>query len=298
MSGPLRIAACQYPIEYLGSWDAYCAKLERLVAEAAGQGAKILLFPEYASMELASLLPESAQRDLGQQLEQLQDRVADFRSLHAGLARRHGVYLVAGSFPVRVAEGRYHNRAWLFGPGGGEDFQEKLQMTRFERESWGISPAQAIKVFDTDYGRVGINICYDSEFPLLARAQAAAGAFLILVPSCTDSPAGYYRVSAGCRARAMENQCYVAQAHTVGRADWSEAVDVNTGAAALYGPPDRGFPDDGVLALGDMDRPQWVYGEVDPAAVERVRREGQVFNFRDWDHHAEAARAGATVVRL
>ena len=80
----------------------------------------------------------------------------------------------------------------------------------------------------------------------------------------------------------MENQCYVVQSCLVGHASWSEAVDVNIGASAIYTPVDKGFPDNGILAIGELNQPQWVYAELDLANCERVRQQGQVFNFRDW----------------
>jgi len=108
------------------------------------------------------------------------------------------------------------------------------------------------------------------------------GANLILVPSCTDTLAGYHRVKIGCQARALENQCYVVQSCLVGHAPWSEAVDVNIGAAGIYTPVDRGFPDNGVLVAGELNAVQWVVGEVSLSACAVVRDQGQVFNYRDW----------------
>ena len=155
-------------------------------------------------------------------------------------------------------------------------------MTRFENEQWFIKGGKELKCFDTEYGKIAINICYDSEFPLLARRQVEVGANLILVPSCTDTLAGYHRVKIGCQARALENQCYVAQACLVGNAPWSEAVDVNIGAAGIYTPVDRGFPDNGILVAGELNAVQWVMAEVSPPSCAIVREQGQVFNFRDW----------------
>ena len=155
-------------------------------------------------------------------------------------------------------------------------------MTRFENEQWLIKSGAELKCFDTEYGKIAISICYDSEFPLLARKQAEAGAVLILVPSCTDTLAGYHRVKIGCQARALENQCYVVQSPTVGNAPWSQAVDVNIGAAAVYTPVDRGFPDDGIAALGELNQNQWVFAELSLANIEAVRTQGQVFNYKDW----------------
>jgi len=292
----IRVAAVQYPIEFLETWDRFQAKLERLVGEAASAGARLLVFPEYGSMELASLFPKAVYSDLAVQLDKLQTLLPRYLALYGGLARRHRVYVCASSFPERVGA-EYHNRAYFFSPEGKSDFQEKLVMTRFENERWLIRKGQGIKVFETGLGRIGINVCYDVEFPLIARAQAQAGADLILTPSCTDTLAGYHRVRVGCQARALENQCFVVQAPTVGEALWSEAVDVNVGAAGIYAPPDRGMPDDGVLAMGELNKPQWIYADIDLEAVARVRVEGQVFNARDWNDQTAAA-ATAQVLPL
>jgi predicted amidohydrolase len=167
-------------------------------------------------------------------------------------------------------------------PDGKLGYQDKLIMTRFENEQWLVKGGKELRCFDTEHGKIAINICYDSEFPMLARKQVEAGANLILVPSCTDTLAGYHRVKIGCQARALENQCYVVQSCLVGHAPWSEAVDVNIGAAAIYTPVDRGFPDNGVLVAGELNAVQWVIGEVSTTACAIVREQGQVFNYRDW----------------
>jgi predicted amidohydrolase len=289
MTQAFRIAAAQYPIEFLGDWSQYEAKISRWVDEAARNGARLLLFPEYFSMELASLFPAEIHASLPAQLPALQTLLPQFLDLFAAQAKRHGVLICAGSFPVRVGEG-YRNRSYLFHADGRSEFQEKLQMTRFENEQWLISAGDGVGVFETELGRIAIDVCYDSEFPLIARRQVEMGADLILVPSCTDTLAGYWRVRIGSQARALENQCYVVQASTVGEAPWSPAVDVNVGAAAIYTPVDRGFPDDGVLATGSLNATQWVYGNVNLAEIARVRSSGQVFNYRDWPTHLRVAK--------
>jgi predicted amidohydrolase len=117
----------------------------------------------------------------------------------------------------------------------------------------------------------------------VVRRLVAAGADLIAVPSCTDTAAGYQRVRIACQARALENQCFVVQAPTVGVAPWSIAVDDNVGAAGVFAPPDRGLPDDGVVALGTYNAPGWVVADLDLGAIARVRADGQVLGHRDWD---------------
>jgi predicted amidohydrolase len=289
----VKIATAQYDISFLADWQAYQDKSRRWVADAAEQGAKILLFPEYASMELASLFGEAVYQSLSKQLEAMQTLHDAFLALFKALAQQYGCVIQAGTFPVKQASGEYRNRAYLFFADGSIDYQDKLMMTRFENEHWFINSGTELKVFASPYGKLAVNICYDSEFPILARQQAEAGAELILVPSCTDTLAGYHRVKIGCQARALENQCYVVQSCLVGLAPWSEAVDINIGASAIYTPVDRGFPDNGVLAVGELNAVQWVFAEVSlGGGIATVREQGQVFNYRDWPLQYRAAMVG------
>ena len=252
------IAAAQYPIGQLASWADYAAKLSGWVEAAAAGGAALAVFPEYGAMELAALDPPKM-GDLAGSLESVAALAGEVDALHADLARRHGLHILAASMPVRVGDS-FVNRARLFAPSGKMGVQDKLIMTRFEREEWFVSASGPLRLFDTELGKIGISICYDSEFPLLARAQVEAGMELLLVPSCTDTLHGYWRVRLGAQARALEGQCYAVQSPTVGEAAWSPAVDANHGAAGIYGPPDKGMPADGVIALGELDAAQWLFG--------------------------------------
>jgi predicted amidohydrolase len=278
----MKIALAQYPIGKFANLAAWQANAARWVEEAARDGAGLLVFPEYGGMELTSLLPEALQRDLRTQIPALEKFHPDFVGSWTELAKRHGVFIQAPSLPV-MAGSQVHNRAYLFGPSGEHHFQDKRQMTRFENEEWGVAGGTTLEVFDIGAATIGIAICYDVEFPLIAHAMAKAGADLILAPSCTDTLAGAHRVHVGARARALENQIYVAVAPTVGEAPWSPAVDVNIGWAALYAAPDRGFPDDGVLAKGELNRPGWVMAELDFAHLRAGRATAQVFTRKDWD---------------
>lgn len=279
----LTVAAAQYGVEFLECWQMYASKMAYLVEEAAAQGAQVLVFPEYACLELASLFSAEIHTNLHKQLVALQELLPNYLHLHRTLAQRYGVYLVASSFPVQLDDGSYRNRAYFCLPDGSCDFQDKLMMTRFESELWHISPGDALKLFPTPWGPVGIGICYDNEFPLIARRQVELGAQVILAPSCTDTLAGYHRVRIGCQARALENQCYVVMAPVVGTVDWSAAMDVHIGAAGIFTPVDVGFPSDGILAQGELNHRQWLIAELDLSLLAAVRQNGQVLNHRDWE---------------
>ena len=276
----LRIATAAYPLDRVSSWQAYADKISDWVGKAAGQGAELLVFPEYGSLELTALV--GADGNLAAQTDGVQCYLSDFRQLFQALARHHGLYILCPSFLVRDSDGALRNAVWMYGPDGEIGRQDKIIPTCFERDHWNLTGGDGITMMPTPWGPVGVCICYDSEFPLLARHMAKAGARLLLVPSCTDSLAGWWRVRVGSAARALENQCITVQSPTVGEADWCPAVDENVGAAAIYGPSDTGFPDDGVIALGGIGQAGWLYADLDLALVDHVRSHGRVANFTHW----------------
>lgn len=295
----IRLAACQYAIDLYLDWQSYQNHLEQLCQQAVDAQAQLLLLPEYAGMVLTGQLADAERSDLHLSIAAIQPLVGRWWALGESLARRHQLYLQPGSVPVRDPDGRYRNRAPLFGPNGCLGHQDKLMMTRFELEQWQITAGNGLTLFDTALGRIGILICYDNEFPLLAHQLANAGAELILAPSCTDTEAGYHRVRIGAQARALENQIAVLQAPTVGTAPWSPALDENIGRAGLYTPPDYGLPATGVVAASDDLCPatsQWLIADLDLDAVRQVRTEGQVFISRDWPLQHDALRTGVTIV--
>ncbi len=275
----MKVAAAAYPLDFLDSWQAYEDKLAAWVSEAAGAGAQLLVFPEYGAMELATLAGLEAAGDLERSLHAVAERLDQANAVHLDLARQYGVHILAASGPASGVS-RPVNRARLITPNGAIGIQDKQIMTRFEREIWGVVPGGPLRIFETDLGRIGILICYDCEFPLLGRALAEVD--LLLVPSCTDAQSGYWRVRIGAMARALEAQCVSVMSSLVGPADWSEAVDVNTGTGGVFGPPDKGFPETGVLAEGKMDVPGWTYADIDLAAISEVRRDGHVLNRAHW----------------
>lgn len=292
MSAPLRLGLLQYGVGRPGCVAEFARALEGRLEQGRAL-AELLVLPEYACVELGAALAGGGTADEAAELAAMVAAGPDILAAMREAARRLGVWLLPGTLPLRGQDGRIVNRAPLITPEGRMAVQEKRAMTRFETERWGVAQGADPKVFDTPWGRIGISVCYDVEFPKHVRTQVEAGAWLILAPSCTDTMHGFNRVRIGAAARAMENQCYVAITPTVGMAPWSAALDVNRGHAAVFGPVDRGFPEDGVLARGALDEEQWVFCTLDPARIAAVRNDGQVRNHRDWPRRPFAAPAAA-----
>ncbi|MEK0164399.1 carbon-nitrogen hydrolase family protein [Phaeobacter sp. A36a-5a] len=291
----MKIATAAYPLDWFDDWSEYDAKITNWVKEAAEQGAELLVFPEYGAMELSTLDGAEVAGNLEQSLHAVSSRMPEVDALHLRLAAQFGVHILGASAPVFDGRDRPVNRATLYAPNGRKGVQDKQIMTMFERDPWEVVGGGPLKVFDTELGKIGILICYDSEFPLLGRALADVD--LLLVPSCTEALAGYWRVRIGAMARALENQCVSVMSSIVGPAEWSEAVDQNTGTGGIFGPPDTGFPATGVLAEGILNKPGWTYADIDLEAIAHVRRDGVVRNRTHWDERAEPEKS-VTICQL
>lgn len=294
MSDKLTIAAAQYPIGQPATLADWQDKIATWVEEGAATGAQLLVFPEYAAIEQAAALGENVYADLDETLSEVARLTGERVALHAELARQHRVHILVGSGPKRLDDGRFVNAAQLVTPSGVVGEQEKVIMTPFERD-WGVSPGGPLRVFETAIGKLAVMICYDSEFPLLSRALAEAGAEVILVPSCTERVSGFHRVRTGAMARALENTVATVQSPTVGDALWSPAVDRNSGAAGIFVPSEHGVSDTGVIAEGVLDAAQWVSGTVDLERLRRLRSTGEMRNFADWSVQPGAATLAANV---
>ena len=277
----MKVAVAKYPIQAPADFAAFAERQAAVLGAAAAQGARVAVLPEYLSLELAATFDAGTRADLHASLAAIQRYREDWLALYARLAASLDMYIVAGTFLLAQGNGRYRNRCDVFAPQGAHLWQDKLQLTGFEKGLGVIEGGDALKVFDLDVVRTGVAVCYDSEFPLPVRAQAEAGARLLLVPSCTDTEAGATRVRVGCLARALENRLFVAQSVTAGEAPWSPALDINTGEAAVFAPMDRGFPADGVVAQTADDQ-VWAIAELDLDALDRSRADAQVANDRDW----------------
>jgi predicted amidohydrolase len=275
----MKLALSQFGVAAPADFNDFAGRIFALAREAKAGGADVLVLPEYASMVLAGAFIKSP--DIGAELEAVVRRADALIGVMRDIAKGEKIFILGGTVPMRIGD-KIHNRAPFISATGALVFQDKQSMTRFEAEKWGITGGGGPKVFATPFGIIGVSICYDSEFPLHVRAQAAAGAKLILIPSCTDSVAGFNRVRLSARARAVENQFFSAMSPLVGTAPWSGAIDENRGYAGVYGPPDRGFPESGVLVRGEMDAPGLIFADIDLSLVDSVRRDGGVLNHRDW----------------
>lgn len=272
----MKITSTQYRIEQFANWQNYTTKIERLVASVKEEGSQLLLLPEYAGLEMAF---SSNATDL-QLFTQLQTVLPKYLEFYQDLAQRYEIYLQPGTIVVETQPQFFHNRAYFFGP-KAMGFQDKLRLVESEKETDLLRPGTAQTIFETKIGTIGIAICYDSEFPEIVRKLVYKGAQLILVPCFTPSRQSFNRVYYSCRARAIENQCYILMACAVGNYQFTDTFYSLTGQANLFSPIDENFTEDGVVSQGAINAIATMTTPISYEKLQHVRDYGQVLNFKD-----------------
>ncbi|WP_185962098.1 nitrilase-related carbon-nitrogen hydrolase [Palleronia caenipelagi] len=279
----MRIAAAAWPLDWHADATSYAAKLDRWIS---GTQADLLVFPEYAGIE-ASLTARPPADTPEDWLTHAAAAAGPALDVHRTLARSHGKHILMGSLPVAEA-GRFVNRAYLIAPDGSYVWNDKQIPTPWERRHTTLASGDPLLVSDTAWGRIGVLICHDGEFPELS---AALDCDILLIPACTDGPHGAARVRNAARARALEGCCITVLSQTVGPLSDCCFLDENHGRAGIYGPPDRGFPPTGILNESLPNTPGWAEAEVPLAQLRRLR-DGQGEVHLPLDRPAAIARAG------
>lgn len=290
----VRVAALQYFIRPVQTFQQFEDQVVALVETAVDYQCRLLVFPEWFAVQLLTL--GNVRRPIRDQVRDLAAQSGRIQDVFVRLSRQHGVYIAAGTMPA-VDEGsdRVFNQCVLVGPSGRVGIQRKLHLTRFESEEWFVSPGSRLRIFKTDLGVLAITICYDVEFPELARAAARAGAEILLVPSCTDDRQGYLRVRYCAQARAVESQLLVLLSSTVGSIPVVPAVSLNYGQAAILTPSDFSFSRDGILAEGIPNQESMVIGDLNLSLIREARSSGTVLPLRDSQSTAEVVSRIETV---
>lgn len=273
----VRIAAMQYLLRPIQSFDDFATQVEFFVRSAKEYGSHFVLFPEYFSTQLLSYMREASPARAVRRLAQL---TSDYESLFTRLAAESRLYIIAGTHPV-IQGGELFNAAHLFTPEGQIFRQKKVHLTQTEKGPYQMRRGHGFYVYHTEYGRIAILVCYDVEFPEAARVLAEAGAQIIFVPSCTDERQGFCRVRYCAQARASENQIYVAMACTVGNLPEVPGMATHYGQASVLTPSDYFFARDGIAAEGTVNQEQMVIGDVDLDLLEEQRVNGTVIPLKD-----------------
>ncbi len=276
-SSPVRICCVQYKMRKIKSFDDFTQQIEYFVDVASHYKVDFVLFPELLTTQLLSFVGEKRPGLAARELTKFTDQFVEFFN---EMAIRYNVNIIGGSH-FTMENDRVYNVSYLFHRDGEIDSQYKVHITPSERRWWGVQPGSELKVFDTDCGRVAINICYDVEFPELARYLVDKGAQILFVPYCTDERHGFTRVRITSQARAIENQIYVAIAGTVGNIPSVPNMDIQYAQSAIFTPSDFPFSRDGIVAISEENTEMVVIADVDLAVLRRTRHNGTVTPLKD-----------------
>jgi len=274
---PVRVATAQYQMRRIQNFEEFAKQVEFLVDVASDHKADFLCFPELFTLQLLSLITSARP---GLAARELAEYTPQFIDLMQGLAIRYNVNIIGGSqFTNR--DDRLLNICTLFRRDGSTAEQQKIHVTPNESRWWGVQGGNRVEVFDTDRGKIAILICYDVEFPELARVIAESGALLLFVPFNTNDRHGLVRVQTCARARAIENQIYVITSGCTGNLPFVENADLHYAQSGVYTPADLAFARDGIAAEAQPNLETVVIHDLDLEALRRARRNGTVRNWAD-----------------
>jgi predicted amidohydrolase len=178
-------------------------------------------------------------------------------------------------------DGKLYNVTYLCRRDGTFETQYKLHITPNEAHHWGMLGGNELKIFDTDRGRIGILICYDVEFPELPRLLAEQGMEILFVPFLTDTQNGYNRVRFCAQARAIENECYVAIAGSVGNLPKVNNMDIQYAQSAVFSPSDFPFPTNATVSEATPNAELTLIADVNLDLLKELHTSGSVKNLKD-----------------
>lgn len=273
----IRIASVQFEMKTLDRSDEFYDHVEDFVRVASVYGSAFVVFPEWFTLPLLSIGPRL---EPAEAMETLVGHVPEFTERLSGMASRYGIDIIGGSTAERLETG-LHNVGFAFLRDGSVHRQPKLHPTPDEKAVWGITGGNDVNTIQTTSGPVAIQICYDSEFPEMARKQVDAGARIFFVPYATDARTGHLRVRYCCQARAVENQCFVVTSGNVGRVRGVENIDINYAQSAILTPCDHPFARDGIASECSENVEQIIFADLDLALLDWARAEGAVQNLKD-----------------
>ncbi len=273
----VRLGLIQWQMRLYKDLDDLMQQAEFFIDAVSGYRSDFALFPEFFNAPLMAennhLSTPEAIRELAKHTEQIKQRFVN-------LAISYNINIITGSMP-EVVEDRLYNVGYLCRRDGTVERYEKLHVTPDEAKVWGMVGGSKLRTFDTDCGKIGILVCYDSEFPELSRLLADEGMEILFVPFLTDTQNGYSRVRHCAQARAIENECYVAIAGSVGNLPKVQNMDIQYAQSMVFTPCDFAFPTNGIKAEATPNTEMILIADVDIDLLRELNEFGSVKNLKD-----------------
>ncbi len=273
----VRLGLIQWQMRLYNNLTELMQQAEYFIDAVSAYRSDFALFPEFFNAPLMAddnHLPESeAIRRLAKYTPQIVQKFSE-------LAITYNINVITGSMP-ELKDNLLYNAGYLCRRDGTTDRYEKLHVTPDEAKVWGMQGGSEFSTFDTDCGKIGILICYDSEFPELSRILADEGMDILFIPFLTDTQNGYSRVRHCAQARAIENECYVAIAGSVGNLPKVHNMDIQFAQSMVFTPCDFAFPANGIKAEATTNTEMILIADVDIDMLRELNQFGSVRNLRD-----------------
>jgi len=273
----VRLGLVQWQMRSYKSFEQLMQQAEYFIDAVSGYRSDFILFPEFFNAPLMAennhMSEPDAIRELAQYTEDIVQRFSE-------LSITYNINIITGSMPQLVGN-KLYNVGYLCKRDGAVERYEKIHVTPDEVKVWGMQGGKELQVFDTDCGKIGILICYDVEFPELSRLLADEGMDILFVPFLTDTQNGYSRVRNCAQARAIENECYVAIAGSVGNLPNVHNMDIQFAQSMIFTPCDFSFPTNGVKAEATPNTEMILISDVDIDLLRELHQFGSVRNLKD-----------------
>jgi predicted amidohydrolase len=273
----IRLGLIQWQMRSYKNLDDLMQQAEFFIDSVSGYRSDFALFPEFFNAPLMAennhLKESDAIRELAKHTEGIVQKFSE-------LAISYNINIITGSMP-EIKNDLLYNVGYLCKRDGTTERYEKLHVTPDEARVWGMQGGSSFKTFDTDCGKIGILICYDTEFPELSRLLADDGMDILFVPFLTDTQNAYSRVRHCAQARAIENECYVAIAGSVGNLPRVNNMDIQYAQSMVFTPCDFSFPANGIKAEATPNAEMILIADVDIDLLRELNQFGSVKNLRD-----------------
>ncbi len=273
----VRVGLVQWQMRNYNIIDDVFEQVEFFVDAVSDYKSDFVLFPEYFNAPLMAKFNHLGESQAIRQLAQFTDEI---RQRFIALAISYNINIITGSMPQLRGDDLF-NVGFLCRRDGSYDMYEKIHVTPDETKSWGLSGGKIIKTFETDCAKIGILICYDVEYPELARIMADQGMQILFVPFLTDTQNGYSRVRICAQSRAIENECYVVIAGSVGNLPRVHNMDIQYAQSGVFSPCDFAFPTDGKCAEATPNTEMILVSDVNLDLLTELHTYGSVRNLKD-----------------
>lgn len=273
----VRIGLIQWQMRPYKGFGELMQQAEYFIDAVSGYRSDFALFPEFFN---APLMAENNHLTESEAIRELSKHTPAIVQRFSELAISYNINVITGSMPEMIND-KLYNAGYLCRRDGTVDRYEKLHTTPDEVKVWGMQGGSQLKAFDTDCGKIGIIICYDSEFPELSRLLADEGMDILFIPFLTDTQNGYSRVRNCAQARAIENECYVAIAGSVGNLPNVHNMDIQFAQSMVFTPCDFAFPTNGIKAEATPNTEMILIADVDIDLLRELNQFGSVRNLRD-----------------